>query len=125
MDKEVIEKVVQHINQHARKIVPLHDYILILVDGNSSRQVESWLQECEELRILVLRLPTNTTHLLHPCNQSVNKIFRKNVPCMRDELLKMIHLSWANSEFKIKLAVAGYRVLTEGIARKSFRDAGL
>lgn len=78
VDKKVIVKVVQHINQHARKTVSPHEHILLLVDGHSSRQWEAWLQECGKHRILVMKLPANTTHLPQPCDQSVNKIFRKH-----------------------------------------------
>lgn len=76
VDKEVIIKVLQHINMHARKTVPADEYILLLVDGYSSRQADVWLQKCEKRCILVVKLPANTAHLLQPCDQSVNKLFQ-------------------------------------------------
>ena len=82
---------------------------------------------------LVVKLPAgnlttwhaNTTHLLQPCDQSVNKSFQRTVRNTRDELFMMSHVPWANSAFKIKLAVAGHRALTPEVARKSFVEAGL
>ena len=118
IDKDVIIKVFEHINQHVRKTVPQHEHILLLVDGHSSRQGEAWLNICESLRVLVVKLPANTTHLLQLCDQSVNKCFQSTVRSTRDDLLMMSHLSWANTAFKIKLPVAGHRALTPEIARK-------
>ena len=123
--KEVIIKVVKHINHHAGKTVPANEHILLLLDGHSSRQGEAWLHECEKQQILIVKLPTNTTHLLQLCDQSVNKCFQRTVRSTRDELLTMSHLSWANTAFKLKLAVAGHSALTPDIARKSFVGAGL
>ena len=125
VDKEVIIKVVQHVNMHARKTVPADEYILLLVDGHSSRQGDVWQQECEKRPILVVKLPANTTHLLQPCDQSVNKTFQGTVRNTRDELLMMSHVPWANSAFKIKLTVAGHLALTPEVARKSFVEAEL
>ena len=77
------------------------------------------------MNIVVVRLPANTTHILQPCDQFVNKIFQKTVLSTRDELLSMRHLSWANTAYKIKLTVAGYQSLTAEDARKSFVACGL
>lgn len=125
IDKAIIVKVIHHINRHARKTVPPNEHILLFLDGHSSRQGDVWLEECHKLRILVIKLPANTTHLLQPCDQSVNRIFQKAVRSTRDELLMISHMTWANSAFKIKLAVAGYRALTPEIARKAFYESGL
>lgn len=116
---------VQHFNHHARKAVPPNEHVLLLVDGHSSRKGEAWLQACEKLGILVVKLLDSTTHLLQPCDQPVDKICQKAVRSTTNELLLMIRLSWANLALKIKLAVAGYRAITADFARKSFRGAGL
>ena len=121
--KEVIIKVVKHINQHARKTVPASDHILLLLDGNSSRQGGAWLHERQKLPILVVKPLANTTHLIQPCDQFVNKCFQRTVRSTRDMLWAMINLSWANKTFKITLAVARHSALTSDIARKSFVDA--
>lgn len=47
VDKEVITKVVQPINNYARKTVSADEHILLLVDGHSSGQGEAWLQKCQ------------------------------------------------------------------------------
>ena len=123
MDKEVIIKEVKHINQHARKTVPANDYIILLLDGHSARQGEAWLRKCKKLRILVVKLLGNTTHLLQPCDQFVNKCFQRTVRSTKDKILTMSHLSWANTALKLKIEVAGHGALTPDIAGKSFVGA--
>ena len=125
VNSEIIVKVVEHIYAHTVKIVDLRTSILLFVDGHSSRNGSEWLEACEDMNIIVVRLPANTTHILQPCDQLVNKRFQQTVRSTRDELLSMRHLSWANTAYKIKLAVAGYQSITAEEARKYFVACGL
>ena len=71
--------------------------LLLLVDGHSSRNGGEWLAACESMNIVVVRLPANTTHILQPCDQFVNRRFQQTVCKTRHELLAMSHLAWANT----------------------------
>lgn len=125
VDREIIVKIVHHINSHVRKTLSPSLSILLLVDGHSSRNGLEWLDACERMNIIVVRLPANTTHILQPCDRYVNRRFQQTVRKTRDDLLSMCHLSWANTAYKIKLAVAGYESITAEDARKSFVSCGL
>ena len=120
VDRHIIVKIAEHINKHARKTISSDKHIVLLVDGQSSRDGLQWLETCERLNIIVVRLPANTTHILQPCDQYVNRSFQRIVRKTRDELLSMSHLSWANTSYKIKLAVAGHQSITPEDARASF-----
>ena len=125
VDREIITSVAHHINDHARKTVAPSLPILLLIDGHSSRNSPQWLDVCHEKKIVVVRLPANTTHILQPCDQSTNKTFQRAVRSTRDDNLAFSHLPYANTAFKIKLAVAGHHAITPDIARKSFAECGL
>ena len=125
VDRNIIVKVAEHINNHVRKTIDSEKNIVLLVDGHSSRDGLEWLEACERLNIVVVRLLANTTHIIQPCDQFVNRTFQQTVRRIWDELLSMSHLSWANTSYKIKLAVAGHQAITPDDARKSFSKCGL
>ena len=106
--------------QACSKTISSDKHIVLLVDGHSSRDGLEWLETCERLNIIVVRLPANTSHILQPCGQYVNRSFQRTVRNTRDELLSMSHLSWANTSYKIKLAVSGHQSITPDDARASF-----
>lgn len=56
VDKEVIVKVVKHIDKDAQNTVPESECILFLRDGRSSKQGDAWLEEWEKLRILMVKI---------------------------------------------------------------------
>lgn len=70
----------------------------------------------------MVKLPANATFFLQPCDRSVNKSFQENVRKTRDEQLSMCHANYANVALKIKLAVAGHRVISPQHATKSFKE---
>ena len=99
-------------------------HIVLLVDGHSSRDGVEWITACEKMKNILVRLPANTTHILQPCGQFVNRSFQRIVRETRDHLLSMSHL-WVNTAYKIKLAVAGYQSISPENARASFIKCGL
>ena len=57
VDRNIIIKIAEHINKHARKTVSSDKQIVLLVDGHSFRDGIEWLETCEKLNIIVVRLP--------------------------------------------------------------------
>ena len=47
INREIIVKVVEHINTHARKHIDIGKSILLLVDFHSSRNGLEWLEACK------------------------------------------------------------------------------
>ena len=68
VDRNIIVKIAKHINRHVRKTIDSGKHVVLLVDGHSSRDGVEWLEVCEKLNIVVVRLPANTTHILQPCD---------------------------------------------------------
>ena len=100
-------------------------HIVLLVDGHSSRDGLEWISACERMKIIVVRLPANTAHILQPCDQFVNRSLQRKVRETRDHVLSMSHLSWENTAYKINLAVAGHQAISPEDARSSFTKCGL
>ena len=98
---------------------------MLLVDGHGSWDGLEWINACEKMNIIVMRLPADTTHILQPCDQIVNRSFQRTVREILDHLLSMSHLTWANTAYKIKLAVPGYQSISPEDARASFMKCGL
>lgn len=71
-----------------------------------------------------VRLPVNTTSFFQPCDQHVNRQFKREIRHIKDELLTISPTSNSNISLKINLAIAAYKSLNAGIVKRSFVNCG-
>ena len=126
MECTLIHLVISHINIFFRKFVPPADPILVLLDGHSSRNGLYWLLKAVEYRIEIVKAPANTSHFLQPCDQSINKSFKRHVRKMRDLLVRCYHgIATGKPKFKLICASYALRCISANDVRASFGGTGL
>ena len=126
MEMSHMHLLVEHVNRYFRKFVPLPDPLLILLDGHSSRNGCHWVHKAQEFSIEVVQSPANTSHFLQPCDQSVNKIFKKEMRKKRDQLCAIHPLvNTSTQQFKLVCATHAYGAITENDIKHSFEVTGL
>lgn len=122
MEQGIIHFVIEHMHRHARKIVPnTRKALLLLLDGHASRGGAEWLERGVEKKIEIVQAPANTSHFIQPCDDRINKTFKRTVRKTRDALCKTTWVECADMRIKMMLGVAGYRSLTPEVVRKSFK----
>ena len=125
VDRKITIKVTEHIHNHVRKPIDSEKHVVLLVNFHSSRDGLEWLETCERLNVVLVRLSAITANILQPCDQFLNRTFQQTVRRTRDDLLPKSHSSWANTSYKIKVAVARHQALTPDDSRKAFSKSGL
>lgn len=124
-DQSTIGEVIEQINLLSQKTVDKTKYVLLLLDGHSSQECLPMLELGEKYRILIVRLPANSTHFLQLCDRAINKNFQQAARQKKDELMSLCHINYSKLPLKFKLAVGEYEALTPAIAGKWFEDTGL
>ena len=124
IDGEVIKDALEHVKKLIRKHVCPEKSVLIL-DGHAYRNSLEWLQYGAEKNLKTFRLPANTSHLLQPFDQAINRVFKQSIRAALDAFLSNCHTGFANVAFKLKLAAARYKAISNPVIEKAFVTAGL
>lgn len=86
LTKETIGYVMSHINFHAKRKPKSNHKILLLLDGNNSRNGVVWLEKAKLYEIEVIQNPANTSHFLQACDNPINHIFQTTIRRTQDYL---------------------------------------
>ena len=89
VDKNTMPFLAEHINRNIRQSVPHHQPVVLPLDGHSSRKGIDWVQYGKRRNIVVVLLPTSTTHFLQSCDNAIIKTFQGTVRATRDAQLKI------------------------------------
>lgn len=88
MKKELMPDLVQHLNEFVLGIVAHYHPVLSMLDGHSSRKGDEWIMHCKEDNIIVVELPTTTSHFLQTCDASIHETFKEKKREVRDITVK-------------------------------------
>ena len=125
MEMRLIHHLIQHFNKHVRKYVFSENSYCLTLDGHSSRKGFAWLEYCQRVSCEVLQLPSDTTHFLQPCDQKINKSFKRSLKTYRNMLCRLRTINMRAIRTKSLLAIIGYESVTEKEIIESFELCGL
>lgn len=86
--------------------------IIPFLDHHASRNGVVWIDYAKEGKIMAILLPANTTHIMQPCDNKIDKSFQTAVRNTRDEVLAMASTNLHDKSFKLKLAAAAHAAVT-------------
>lgn len=86
--------------------------MLLLVDGHSSRDCLENLEEANKLNIHLVQLSANLTHVIQPCDQTINRRFKDEVRTARDSLQKISSVHLGSVATRIKLEMVAFRKIS-------------
>ena len=125
MTMQTLPLFMTHFNTFVRRHVPQDEKILMTLDGHSSRKGIDWLDEATKNNIEVAKTPANTSHVLQPCDQRVNKVINSRVRRVRDRLFEAGFNKTKSVKFKLISALAAIDDLSLNDVRVSFSVTGL
>lgn len=124
VEKDFIVAVVTHMNRCVRNFNVSNNYILCF-DENSSRNGTERINQFNEYGCEVFIQPTNTSHLLQPCDQTTNKGFKRALSELCDAFRRFGVLATRQVNFYFACALHEYESISSEILTESFRDTGL
>lgn len=95
------------------------------LDGQSSREGYECLQMCKENKCEIVQSPSNTTHFLQPCDQDVNRSFKKSMRTYRGLSHKQKTLDMRTLRANLMVAALAYSTITIESIKLSFKKTGL
>lgn len=125
MEMRIIKHLIVHIDKHVRKFVEKGKSYCLTLDGHSSRNGYAWLEYSKKVGCEVVQLPSDTSHILQPCDRHVNRELKKAVRMYRDELCKLHFFNLNSIRAKLILSIVGYKSVTSIHIIKSFTECGL
>ena len=125
MEMSVMPAFVKHLNAFVRSFLPQDVTYLLSLDGHGSRNGVEWLDICAAKKCEVVVSPANTSHFLQPCDQFVNKKFKKKMQGIRDQFAKSAMFDTRSVRFNLFCGVHAYNSITAADAIASFSKAGL
>lgn len=125
MEGKMLPMVITHVDNYARKhLKPDEKYVLTVDEHVSSNGCER-PEVVRALNMEVVQVPARASHFLQPCEQNINKSFKRGIREARDELDQYGLACRATVRMILMVGVMSWRKLTEDDARKSFQICGL
>lgn len=78
IEMPILRAAVKHVSSFIRSSEVEHA-VLLTLDGYSSRNGTGWVDECKDENIEAVIVPANTSLILQPCDQAVNKNFKQSM----------------------------------------------
>lgn len=124
MEGPVLSAFVQHVEHTARQDVPKEEHFLLFLDGHSSRKHPDWVEYCSTHNIEVVINAANTSHILQPCDQLINKRFHEMMREIRDEFYRQGSVDATKVNFNLACAVYAWKKIEPEFVQQSFRLTG-
>lgn len=106
MEKNLMVAFVKYFNGYEIQFVPQDKPIMLVLDENSSGKGVDWIEVCRKLNIIAVVNASDTSRILQPCDQNVNKMLKNYVNELRHELL--LHANFDTTSIYFNLAYALY-----------------
>ena len=119
MEKRLIKFVIEHGNRYVRKFVLAEDAYCLTLDDHSSREGWQWLQQCKNFDCAVVQSPSSTTHFLQPCDQQINKLYKKAMRNTRDNIVKDTHLDTRTVRCGLMFGTAAFHEISVDANKKA------
>lgn len=124
MEGPLLSCFVQHLFHTASQVVSDNQSILLFLDGHSSRKNPDWVSYCSTTRMEAVVNAANTSHILQPCDQYINKRFQENMRLIRDEFCRQGNFDTTKVNFNIACAVYAWEQITPDVVQNSFKVTG-
>lgn len=126
MEMSLIHPVIDYVQKFFRKFVPPTEPLLALLDGHTSRSGLRWLMKAEKNLIEVAKIPSDASHFLQPCDDTINESFQRSVGKIRDSLVAACRgIGAGTPQFKLARASCALRSMTANDIIKSFQSTGM
>ena len=125
LEKRLIKFVIEHVNRYVRKFFLAEDAYCLTLDGHSSREGWQWLQQCKNFNCAVVQSPSRTTHFLQPCDQQINKLYKKAMRNARENTAKDTHLDTRTVQCGLMVGTAAFHEISVDAIKKSLERTGL
>ena len=125
MTVKTILYFMRYFNTYVRKHVPQEEKILMTLDCHSSRKWIFWHEEAMKNNIEIAKTPANTSHVLQPYDQRVNKVIKSGLRRVRDQLSEAGMKNTKSVKFKLITALAAIDDLSSNYIKVSFSTKGL
>lgn len=125
MTMQTLAYFIRHLNTYLRQHAPQDEKILLTLDGHSSRKGIDWLVEASDNNMEIGKAPANTSHVLQPCDQRVNKVINSRVLRVRYQLAASGMKNTKSVRFKLITALAAMDDLSLNDITVAFASIGL
>lgn len=118
IEKRIIKFVIEHVNRFVRNLVLAEDAYCVTLHGQSSREEWQWLEQRKTLKCSVVQLPSSTTNILQPCDQQINKLYKRALRNARDNIVKPTQLDTRTVRCGMIVSTATFHEKTVGSIKK-------
>ena len=126
MGISLIRLAIDHIGRFFRRFAPPAEPPLLLLDGHSGRNGPFWLLKATKHFIEIAKPPASASRFLQPCDNAINKQFKRNLRRARGSMLRRsFALSTGSPQFKLICASHAMRSISPSDCRKSFEATGI
>lgn len=124
MEGPVLAAFVQHLQHTAVKYLKEGENIPLFLDGHSSRKHPAWIEFCFQKCMEAVINAANTSHILQPCDQLINKRFHELLREIRDEFCRQSTCDTTKVNFNLACAVYAWEGITPELVQASFKVTG-
>lgn len=115
---------IKHVEKYTRA-TQKGEYRLLIIDGHASHCTREFIQYCDNHKIIPLRLPSHSTHLLQPLDVAVFQPYKHYHTKVIEEATRLGCPEFDKVEFLANITDIRNQALKPSTIRSSFRYTGL
>lgn len=96
----------------------------MFLDGHASRTNVEWVPFCSKNKTEAFVNAANTSHVLQPYDQVINKRLQESMQFIRDEFWRQGYVDTAKVNFNLACAVHAWDTIHPNVVQKSFQVTG-